>query len=293
MDATLTGESFGRAAQVADGFWIIATRHRPGLSKRMFEINNRCLVFRLKEPAGGPVLLVANAVDATQGIEEVRRLEQETGLRVRYVLSVGGGHHLHMDAWIDAFPEAKFLLPPVRVPRTRHGQELMKKPQVATMDLDDPLPQFRGQLDAMIFHGLVGFPDHVTPAEGGSDGMFAMIKTMASMMTRPPKDPVDELWLHHVATGTVIAGENLAWFYPAAEYQKLPFMGRQMLKPDKVWLMEMARRVQDRTIVAAGWKKVLAWPMRTLMTYHDPPTHAVTADPRAALEAAAREAKQI
>src|SRR4051794_9729453 len=27
--------------------------------------------------------------------------------------------------------------------------------------------------------------------------------------------PADELWLHHVPSGTVIAGENLAWYYPA------------------------------------------------------------------------------
>jgi len=293
MDLTLAAESFGKAVQVADGFWIIATRHRPGLAKRMFEINNRCLVFRLREPSAEQILLVANAVDAAQAVDEVRRLEQETGLRVRYVLSVGGGHHLHMDRWIDAFPEAKVLLPPVRIPRTRNGRLLMQKPRVATMDLDDPLPQFRGQLDAMLFHGLVGFPDHRTPAEGGSDGLLNMIKTMASMMTRPPSDPVDELWLHHVPTGTVIAGENLAWYYPAAEYRKLPFMGRKMLKPDKVWLMEMARRVTDPAIVRAGWNKVLSWPMTTLMTYHDPPTHAVTSDARATLERAVRDAKQL
>jgi hypothetical protein len=293
MDITLGGESFGKAIQVADGFWIIASRHRPGLSKRMFEINNRCLIFRLREPTGQQVLLVANAVDPAPAIDEVRRLEKETGLRVQYVLSVGGGHHLHLDAWIDAFPEAKVLLPPVRVPRTRHGRLLMQKDRVAIMNLDDPLPQFRGQLDAMVFHGLVGFPDHLTPAEGGSDGLFAMMKTMASMMTRPPTDPVDELWLHHVPTGTVIAGENLAWYYPTSEYRKLPFMARKMLKPDKVWLMEMARRVKDPAIVRASWNKVLSWPVTTLMTYHDPPTHAVTSDAHAALERAAREAKQL
>ena len=147
MDLTLASESFGKAAEVADGFWIIATRHRPGLSKRMFEVNNRCLVFRLKEAGGGQVLLVANAVDPAQSLDEVRRLERETGLAVGYVLSVGGGHHLHMDPWIEAFPGAKILLPPVRVPRTRHGRLLMQNARVATMNLDDPLPQFRGQLE--------------------------------------------------------------------------------------------------------------------------------------------------
>lgn len=292
MALKLDRETFGKAAEVADGFWMIATRHRPGLSKRMFEINNRCLVFRLKEPNGAQVLLVANAVEPSQSLDEVRRLGRETGLPIRYVLSVGGGHHLHMDPWIDAFPEAKILLPPVRVPRTRHGQQLMQKPQVAKMDLADPLPQFRGQLDAVVFHGLIGFPDHMTPAEGGSDSMLAMMKMMMTMM-HGPSDPVDELWLHHAPTGTVIAGENLAWYYPASEYRKLPFMGKKMLKPDKVWLMDMARKVKEPAIVAASWKKILTWPMQTLMTYHDPVTHAVTSDPRAALEAAVREARQL
>jgi len=289
----LDREAFGKAAEVADGFWIIATRHRPGLSRKMFEINNRCLVFRLQDPqAAGPMLLVANAVDPAQSLEEVRRLERETRLKVRYVLSVGGGHHLHMAPWVQAFPEARVLVPPVRVPRTRNGSKLMKMERVAAMSLEDPLPQLKGQLDAVVFHGLLGFPDHLSPGEGGPDNVLAMMKMMV-MMVRGPKDPVDELWLHHSATGTVIAGENLAWYYPGEEYRKLPFMGRNMLKPDKVWLMEMARKVESPTAVAECWKKVLAWPTRTLMTYHDPPTRAVTTEPRAALEQAVRAAKQI
>jgi hypothetical protein len=238
------------------------------------------------------VLLVANAVDAGQALDEVRRLERETGVRVRYILSVGGGHHLHMATWITAFPEAKILLPPVRIPRTSNGQKLMQMPRVSLMNLEDPLPQFKGQLDAVLFHGLLGFHDHKSPAEGGSDGMLSMMKMMATMITGP-KDPVDELWLHHVPTGTVIAGENLAWYYPAIEYKKLPFMGKQMLKPNKVWLFDMARRVADRNLVTACWKKILAWPMTTLMTYHDPVTNAITADPRASLEQAVRASKQI
>ena len=45
---------------------------------------------------GRPVLAVVNAVDPRGAIPEVRRLERETGLPVRYIVSPGGGHHLHM-----------------------------------------------------------------------------------------------------------------------------------------------------------------------------------------------------
>src|SRR3954469_1427659 len=96
----LSGEAPGRAVPVFDGVWLVATRHRPGLSKKMFEINNRCFVFRLfDQQAGRPVLLVVNAVDAEQAIPEVQHLERETGLRVSAVVSPGGGHHLQFEAW--------------------------------------------------------------------------------------------------------------------------------------------------------------------------------------------------
>ena len=288
---TLADEKFGKAAEVGPGFWIIATRHRPGLSQKMFEINNRCLVFKLPE-AGRQVLVVANAVDPTQAISEVRRLERETGAPVRYILSVGGGHHLHAGAWADEIKDAKILLPPVRVPRTRNGRKLIERPNVALMNLENPLPQFKGQLNAVVFHGLFGFQDHLSVAEGGKDGPLGMLKFMFEMM-RGLKDPTDELWLHHAATGTVIGGENLGWYYTAAEYKKLPFMGRQMVKPDTVMIMSKPRPVADASVVSACWKQILAWPMTALMTYHDPPGCAATTEPRATLEKAVRAARQL
>jgi hypothetical protein len=285
-------ETVGKVAQVADGVWLLATRHHPGMSKHMFQINNRCFVFRLQDTTG-PVLLVVNAVDPAVGIPEVRRLEHETGLTVRYIVSPGGGHHIMMLPWYEQFPNAQVLLGPVRIPRTRNGQKLMKLPRVRTLDLRDPLPQFKGQLDAVLFTGLLGAHDEPTPPEGASDSKLAMIARMAKFMTVKMKDPVDELWLHHPPTGMVIAGENLAWQYPAAQLRDQPFMLRSMVKPDRVWIWPMARKVGDAATVAACWRQILTWPCRTLMTYHDPATHAFVGDGRAALEAAAREAKQI
>src|SRR4051812_44513248 len=92
MTIDLSRERAGVAAEVADGFWMVATQHHPGGSHQFPAINNRCLVFRIVE-AGAPSLLVINGVD-TGAIAEVKRLERQTGLVVRYVLSPGGGHHV-------------------------------------------------------------------------------------------------------------------------------------------------------------------------------------------------------
>lgn len=290
----LDRETVGKAVEIWDGVWLLATRHHPGLSKHMFEINNRCLVFRLQDPKHGPVLLVVNAVDPLTGIPEVRRLEQETGLTVRYIVSPGGGHHLLMAPWHAQFPQAEVLLCPVRIPRTANGQKLMKLPRVRTMDLRHPLPQFAGQLDVMLFTGLVGPADDPTPHEVGTpDTKFGLFVRMARFMTAGLKDPVDELWLHHPPSGLVVAGENLEWQYRKDQLRGQPFMLRSMIKPDRVFIWNAARRVGDPAAVASAWRQILAWPGRTLMTYHDPAGHAFVGDTRAALEAAARQAKQI
>jgi hypothetical protein len=295
MTVKLELETVGKAREISDGFWLIATQHRPGLSKRMFEVNNRCVVFRLYDnSASAACLVVVNAVDPTDAIPEVRRLERETGLTVRYVVSPGGGHHLHMAAWHAAFENAKILFCPVRVPSTANGKKLLKLPRVELMNVDDPLPQFRGQLDAVIFHGLVGPGDAQSPAEGGADTFFAMMKSMVHVMRS--REPADELWLHHAASGTVIAGENLAWFYPRAVYRKQTFMARKMVKPDKLWIWTMPRRVADADTVAACWRRILAWPARTVMTFHDVVGTAGTtgsADGQAALKAAVEESGQL
>jgi hypothetical protein len=290
MRIKLESEKVGRATQVADSFWIVATKHHPGGSHSFPEVNNRCLVFRLVEN-GTPLLLVINGVDPAV-IPEVKRIENETGLAVRYVLSPGGGHHVLLPAWALAFPDASVLVGPDRIPRTANGKKLMAMPRVATFDPAAVLPQFAGQLEFVSFRGLFGAPDHKSPGEGGADGFLMMLNMMFAMLFRM-KDPVDELWTFHVPTRTLIGGENLGWMYPAAAHTSLPTMMKGMIKPDSVYLFTDARKVADPKVVDACWRRILEWPAETLLTYHDPPGHGFHGDGRAALEAAVRERRQI
>jgi hypothetical protein len=285
----IENETWDRAVEVADGFWMIATRHRPGFSRLMPEINNRCLIFRLRDDrAGKPVLLVANGVDP-RVIPEVRRIERETGLEVRYILSVGGGHHLMLPAWRDEFTGAEVLVGPDRIPRTPSARKLMEGGRVSLMRGDDPLPQFKGQLDAVLFRGLYGVRDHKTAFEGGKEA--TMLGTMKMMMSID--DPAEELWLRHPATDTVIAGENLGWILSEKSLRAFPFMVRMMMKANTVYIQDKARKVADPAQVAACWDEVLRWPGRTLMGYHEPPGEAFIGDARAALVSAVKAVRQL
>jgi hypothetical protein len=283
----LDRETFDRAAEVADGFWIIATRHRPGFSQSMPEVNNRCLVFRLRD-RDGEVLLVANGVDP-KVIPEVKRLEQQTGLVVRYILSIGGGHHLMLPEWRDAFTEARVLVGPDRVPRINAAKRLMAGPRVEIMDRDNPLPQFAGQLDAVLFHGLCGFHDHPNRYEGGKDmSLFTFVRELMTL-----DDPCDELWLRHAATGTIIGGENLGWILSKETVKGFPFIMRMMFKADTVYVNAQARKVRDSASVAKAWTKVLAWGGNTLMGYHEPPGEGFRGDCRDVLTKAVEAVKQL
>ncbi|HTM44582.1 MAG TPA: hypothetical protein VL137_06480 [Polyangiaceae bacterium] len=286
----LSGETKGKAAQVAEGFWIIATGHHPGGSLGFPEINNRCLVMRLQE-AGTPVLVVFNGTEPS-AIPEVKRIEQEQGVAVKYIVSPGGGHHVLMPPWHDAFENATILLPPARIPRTAGGKKLMGLPRVKLLDPDAPLSQFAGQIDVVLFRGVNAMHDHPSPGEGGPDGFLTMMGMMYKMMFKMT-DPIDELWVHHIATGTVIGGENLGWMFPAEVRAKAPFMVKSMLKPDPVFIFTTPRKVADRAMVSACWNKILSWPAKTVMTYHDTPGFAFQGDGQAALRSAVQAAGQL
>jgi hypothetical protein len=286
----LEHETPGRAVRVAEGFWIIATRHHPGGSQSFPEINNRCLIFELLE-GERRVLLVINGVESS-AIAEVKRIERETGLRVRYVLSPGGGHHVLMPPWVEAFPEASVLVGPARIPRTANGKKLLGMPRVATYDAEKLLPQFAGQLEFVSFSGLFGARDNHSPGEGGPDGIRLMVKMMWAMLFGM-KDPVDELWTFHVPTRTLIGGENLGWMYPKATHAGLPGMFKSMIEPDSVYLFKDARKVADAKIVDGCWRQILKWPAGTVLTYHDPAGYGFHGDGRAAIEAAARRRGQL
>jgi hypothetical protein len=290
MSIKIEGEIWDRAVEVADGFWVIAAQHRPGYSKHMPIINNRVLVFRLRE-GDRAVLVVVNGL-AESAIDEVRRLSAETALPVAYNISPGGGHHVTLDRWHAAFPTATTLIGPARIPRTENGKRLLQLPRVRMMDAENPLPQFRGQLDAVLFDGLLGFRENQTPKEGGKErSAFGMMLSMMHEM--PPKDPTDELWLHHVATGTVIGGENLGWILTPEWRKRMPLMFRMMMKSNEIYVMDGPRKVADAARVAAHWRSILAWPATTVMTYHDPPGVAFVGDGRAALEAAVDKVRQL
>jgi hypothetical protein len=284
-------EAWNKAVEVAPDFWVIATHHHPGGSRHTPHINNRCLILRLKDGSAdnAPVLLIVNTVDPA-ALPEVRRIEKETGAPIRYLVAPGAGHSLNLAEWHDAFPDARVLAGPVRIPRIAAGKKLAGSPRFTVFDPNDPLPMFRGQLEAVNFDGIGGFREGVSPKEGGKDSPLVFFKAVATNM--PPKDPYDELWLFHVPTRTIIGGENLGWNLSKQDLAAMGFMFRMMMKAEQVYVMTGARPVLDKERVRRHWSKILAWPAENVLSLHDTIGTGQIGNGQAALKAAVDKVKQ-
>ena len=269
----LDREAFGEAAEVADGLWILATRHHGGGFSRLPEWNNRAFVVRV--PDG---LVVLNGTRPALSFDAIRGLESAVGSAVICVASSGGAHHGFLGDWHDAFPSARIVIG-ARVSRTRNGQRLMGLDRV---QLFDGLPECDGVLDVLSFDGLLGPAEYASPTDGGGDSLWATLQAFRQMAS--PSDPYEELWVHHRATGTVIGGENLAPYVSAEAHARLGFMLRMGMKKDRVQIG--GRKVGDRDRVAAHWATIRGWGGRTLLSYHDVLGCGFVGDVAAALGAA-------
>jgi hypothetical protein len=70
-------------------------------------------------------------------------------------------------------------------------------------------------------------------------------------------------------------------------------MMRSMMKPNCVYIQDKGRKVADPQAVSRAWSKVLSWPCRTLLGYHEPVTEGFVGDGRAALTQAVKAVGQL
>lgn len=284
-------EAPGTAAPLAEGFWVLATRHHGGGFTRFPEANNRAFVFALHDTVlDRRGLVVANATEPEQSFEAMRGLAAETGLDVIAVISGGGGHHSYLGAWREEFSGAQIWIGE-RAAGTSNGQKLLALDRVAKLPAEAPLPQFAGQLDAVVFGGLLGPAEFESPTEGAPNSIWSLMKAMPKLLST--KEPFDELWLRHAASNTVIAGENLAPWWSRAAHAEMPYLVRKSIEAEVVTIPKQGRKVGDPERVAACWRTVTAWSGRTLLHMHDTVGGGFVGDVPAALRAAATAAGEL
>jgi hypothetical protein len=293
-----SAEDWDKPVKFFDKSWVIASKHNPALNKAM-ELNNRTFVFQLKNKQGEEVLLVFGCGGATT-IEAVRKIEKETGVNVGWVVSNGGAHHLFLDLWYKAFPDARILVPAKRIPFTRNGINLQEKYKDRWELIHGPKPEqlikeFGDQIDVVIFDQLFQYRDQNaaeiinSPQDHSSApetlaGFSLMMKF--GKLFKDTSQPNDEVFLFHRASGLVIAGHNFQFAFTPKGYTPpdkfvmkaggFPMnimMGLMMPKGKFVSFFEgNPGPVADSKIHAEEWEAVLDWDIRAWTSSHNPPT---------------------
>jgi hypothetical protein len=293
-----SSEDWDLPVEFFEGCWVIASKHNPGLLTCM-ELNNRVFVFKLRDRAGKDVLLVFGC-GGPSTVAATRAIERKTGTKVGWIVGNGGGHHLFLSLWYDAFPEARVLVPAKRVPFTRNGLELQQKYASRWELMHGPKPkqlveEFGREIDVVIFDQLFHYKDqnvaqimaspkdHTSPP--GSLSGFSLMMAMGKAM-KDASQPNDEVTLLHRASGLVVGGHNYQFAYTPKGYSapskfKLKsggfpmnvLMSMMMPKGKFASLFEgQPGPIADSKIHAAEWKMVLDWDLRAWTTAHNPPT---------------------
>ncbi len=156
------------------------------------------------------------------------------------------------------------------------------------MDPGNPLPMFAGQLEAVTFTGLLGAREFASPTEGGKNSTLRALAAMRQLAA--PTDHYDQLWVYHRASGTIVAGENLAPYVSAHAHDQMSFLLRKTLKREK---LAIAKAIWDSEAVVRGWRAVTQWPASNLLGVHDAVGSGFHGDVAAALTQVAREAGQL
>lgn len=290
-----SNEDWDTAAQIADGVWVVATRHSPGLASGL-ELNNRTFIFRLKNRNDEDQLLCFGCGNAAT-IAAVQEVEGETGIKVGWVVGNGGNHHLFLDLWYQAFPEARILIPAQRVPHTKNGKALAEKYADRWELMRGPKPQqlieaFGDQIDCVIFDQLLANkePDADTGvaqdhrAKSTKLSGFARLK-LFSKVSKDFSQPTDEVFFFHRGTGLLIAGHNFQFIYRPKGYKaparfKMQSGGfplnilLKILLPDgsfKSALEGQPAPIADSKVHAEEWEAVLDWDIRHWTSCHNPP----------------------
>jgi hypothetical protein len=229
----------GTPCMVAPGLWVSGEDHCAGGTQNL-KVNNRAFVSKLtlKNSLGGvsegQECLFVHGLGNARTIEGVKNLEKETGLKVVALLCNGGGHHLFIKLWYDAFPKMTVWVCPTKVPNTMNGKRLMKEfpdrwelvDNTTTPHHVHQLLHYFGsgddlQVDCVLFNQLFGYTDETSGSCGFWQNpedkaelkgeMFPLTK-MAKAMSEMSQ-PLDDVVFFHKKSKLLITGHHFEFSY--------------------------------------------------------------------------------
>jgi hypothetical protein len=224
--------------EMDDGIWSCSTDHDPGLAGKFgLVVNNRSVVVRVADKEDGDFLLVYGVAGGS-ATERVQALEKKLSLPVRFILSSvssflppqnplspshlslslyqGAAHHMYLDLWYEAFPDARIIIPDRKIPQTRNGRELKERYadrwEENSGTTFTALKKYRDQVDFAIFDQWHLYPDQEfmtknhNERNAEAESFFSYLRKFGSA---PMTQPADAVWMHHASSGITFAEHNV------------------------------------------------------------------------------------
>ena len=242
-------------AQIGPDLWSLYTLHGGGNSRFAPQIPNRLLVFRVRDAGGNPSLIIVNGVwpdeENDQPFIALRALSVELGAPIRFILNPGPEHHLSLDKYAVAFPDARVCVAAGRI--ERENPALCALDNVETMASGDALPELSKQ----------GFHVHVW--DGFMEGKILSQSQFRFGAKRGTAEPT-VFW--HESSGAFLNGGH-GWFY-WAEGDKQPWLIRRLmrLKQGQVTWSPLHYSMHDRGRCIESARRILDWRFDRLLDLH-------------------------
>ncbi len=268
--------------------WTQCARHGPGQQDGPLSLTNRSIIYKLHPAQGDAFLVVLNGLwvdDASgQPFKGLRMLEEQTGAKVRFILSPGAGHHLSLAAYAEAFPDARVCVAAGRIPRA--NPELVAMDNVDVYDIDSPPAELLAAgLRIHVLHGLME-----GPKAARAQFMIAGVWSYELNSTEP-------LMVLHEPTGNLTSGGHHWWFVPEGHDGVLQMPGVMHLVLRMVGMgmgymtagavsceTNHSFAIHDKAAFQASCTEFLSWDFDKLLDLHAPPNTCPTSGAKAMFE---------
>jgi hypothetical protein len=265
--------------------WTQCAVHGPGERAGPVKLTNRSIIYLLHPPEGESFLVVLNGLWVDEASDQpftgLRALEQQTGARIRFVLSPGAGHHLSLMAYARAFPDARICVAAGRI--SRENPALVSLDNVNAYPIDSPPEELEAAgLRVHVLRGLMEGP------------RTARAQFLTTQRWGYVCDSTEPLMVLHLPTGSLTSGGHHWWFRPAGHtdvidmpgFMKLALrmmgLGIDYMKPGAVSCeTNHTFAMHDRDAFQASCAEVLKWDFDILLDLHAPPNTCPTSGVKA------------
>lgn len=282
----LSGEAFEKDyAKVADGVYSTSEHHFVNGMPYMGPINNRAFIYEVTNSEGTKHLL-QSGIPSSESIPKVKKLEQDTGLKLTLIVGSGDQHHMALKSWLEEFPDVKIIQSGLKFPTTANGKEILANEEWKsriTLHVDETFPMLEQYSDIVQFFGFnkaLIYPEApFMTTDLKKPAKVSKLDFMKNFGKMKATQPFLAVWHYHVPSKQLVYEHNFDLYLTKAVVKSFPFPMTMMMKSCncasalKGPIPKAPSTVEDCKTHCELMQKILQLDVRAMTDYHANPTY--------------------